>query len=122
MMIAWLLTRPLILSMLVAFASFSIAAVYDYTIDDPAVAAKARAGYVAIAEKTALEAQLLEAKRQARIAQDSASRFASEKQALDNQLLKQSEVNAERIKAYVEELRRTGNNCGYTDADREQLR
>ncbi|ADH87372.1 conserved hypothetical protein [Ancylobacter novellus DSM 506] len=48
---------------------------YDRLVDDPAVAAAAREGYVQIAEKTALQAQLAELSRQ-RAASDEALRAA----------------------------------------------
>ncbi|MDF2622164.1 MAG: hypothetical protein K0S00_4823, partial [Xanthobacteraceae bacterium] len=48
---------------------------YDRLVDDPAVAAVAREGYVQLAEKTALQAQLAELTRQ-RAASDEALRAA----------------------------------------------
>jgi len=46
-----------------AAAATALLMTYDKLIDDPAVAREARAGYVLIAEKTALEAQLAKERR-----------------------------------------------------------
>lgn len=113
--------RPVLvaLTVIVCFTAFGL---YDSLIDDPAVAAKARQGYVNLAEKTALEAQLLEQKRQARIAQDAASRYQSERDVLDDQLAKQTVENAERVKRYVEMLRSQGKSDDFTLDDINELR
>lgn len=55
--------------------TWSVLTAYDRLVDDPAVAAAAREGYVQIAEKTALQAQLDEITRQ-RAASDEALRAA----------------------------------------------
>lgn len=61
-----------------AFLTFSAMAAYDRLIDDPAVAAAAREGYVQLAERTALQAQITELTRQ-RAASDAAMRAALER-------------------------------------------
>lgn len=58
-----------------AFLTWSAMTAYDRLIDDPAVAAAAREGYVRLAERTALEATVNELTRQ-RNASDAAMRAA----------------------------------------------
>lgn len=53
-----------------AFLTWSTMTAYDNLIDDPAIARAAREGYVALAEKTALQAQIGEIERQRRAADE----------------------------------------------------
>lgn len=52
------------------------AALWDRYVDDPAVAAAARRGYVLTVERDAAEAELAEARRQLKVASEARDRFA----------------------------------------------
>lgn len=56
-----------------AAVTFSVLSLYDAWIDDPAVASAAREGLVAVSEKTALQGQIDEMKRQFKVAEAAAA-------------------------------------------------
>jgi hypothetical protein len=111
--IARILFNPVSVAVLV----FLGMAAYDRLIDDPAVTEKARQDYVSKVEVESLEAQLIAQKRQARIAQDAASRFQTERDTLDAQLAEQLKIDDEKIKSYIRQSLEQGKSRPYTVDD-----
>lgn len=114
------IATPLIIAG-VALLSLSGMSLYDRWIDDPAVAREARREYVHIAEKTALEAQLAEVKRQSAAYQSAL--IANTSRVIDLEHAQEA-AKAQAAKdrtAYEQKLRDEGRECPLTDADIEWL-
>lgn len=73
----------------------ALASLHDAWIDDPAVEREARAGYVLLSEKTALQAQLDEMERQRNAASQTIEEFRRRKLA-DDLIQSRAEAQAER--------------------------
>ncbi len=103
-------------------ATLTLALAYDTLIDDPAVARTAREGFVRIAERTALEAQLAETRRQlaagAQALEEHRKRLAA-KARLTEMAREQME---QEIARYETDLARAGRSCDFDAADIEWLR
>ena len=95
---------------------------YDRFIDDPAVAEKARSGYIAYADKAALEAQLTEYKRQVDGANKSILAFAQTLSELRTQETVEDAKAKQESEAYAKLRKEKGTECPLTDDIIEFLR
>lgn len=98
-------------------ATFAALFVYDLVIDDPSVAREARSGYVAFAEKTKLEAQLAEYKRQVDAGNESILAFAKTLSELRAKEESEDKLSEEKVRAYEKKLSESDRKCGLTDDD-----
>jgi hypothetical protein len=102
-------------------ATLVLSMAYDALIDDPAVARAAREGFVRIAEKAALEAQLAETRRQlnagAQALEEHRKRLAAKARLADTA----REQMEQEIARYETELDRAGRRCDLDAADIEWL-
>lgn len=103
-------------------ATLVLSMAYDALIDDPSVSRAAREGIVRIAEKTALEAQLAETKRQlnagAQALEEHRKRLAATVRLADTA----REQMEQEIARYETELGRAGRRCELDPADIKWLR
>lgn len=92
-----------------ALAALAMFSLYDGIIDDPAVERAARAGYVVIAEKTALEAQLAKERRLAVAAAQSLEEYRKRLSASQQAENEASERHETEIAEYEAKLKAAGN-------------
>lgn len=100
-----------------AVLTFGAMSVYARLIHDPAVAEAARQGYVAVAEKTALTAQIVELKRQRDVATDAQEK--AQKRASD---AKQDAVDAQAKYEALVAADSGDDGCRFNSGDLEWLR
>lgn len=118
---AWARFAPWLAAAGAIAATLALTALYDATIDDPAVARAAREGFVAIAEKTALEAQLAERGRQLRAGAQALEEHRKRLAALDRLASTSREQLEQEIAHYETELTRRGRRCYLDNSDIEWL-
>lgn len=102
-------------------AGLALFGAYDRLIDDPLVRREARAGYVAIAEKTALQAQLAK-ERQTALA--TAQAFEEHRKRLDAALRAEEQASQRReaeIADYERLLEESGRACRLDQRDVDWL-
>lgn len=111
---------------LVAGAAFLLAiigaALWDRWIDDPAVAAAARHGYVLEAEKDAAAAELAEVRRQLAVVTELRDRFALDLSQVQAAAAAHAEKLESEIAAYETQLVAAGRACRLDRADIDWLR
>lgn len=98
------------------------ASLWDRFVDDPAVAAAARRGYVLESEKTAAEAELAEVRRQLAAATAARNRFAVGLAQANAAAQAHAEKLESEIADYEKKLDAAGRKCGLDRADIEWLR
>lgn len=97
------------------------AALWDCLVDDPAVAAAARRGYVLTVERDAAEAELAETRRQLTVAREARDRFAIGLAQAQAASAAHAEKLETEIAAYETELVAAGRACRLDRDDVEWL-
>lgn len=122
--LAWLWARfaPWLAAAAGIAATLALTGLYDATIDDPAVARAAREGFVAIAEKTALEAQLAEMNRQLAAGRTALEEHRNRLAARDRLASAAREQLEQEISRYEATLADRNRACLLDDPDIEWLR
>lgn len=114
--------RGIIAAVSGAVLMFVALGAYDRLIDDPAVARAAREGYVALAEKTALEAKLLAETRRRAAVEAASADFARRKLIAEAIAAQKTEQLEQEVAAYEAKLLAANRLCRLDGADIEFLR
>ena len=114
--------RGIFATLLGAALMFVALGAYDRLIDDPQIAAAARAGYVALAEKTALEAKLLAETRRRAAVEAASADFARRKLIAEAIAAQKTEQLEQEVAAYEAKLLAANRLCRLDGADIEFLR